>query len=87
MAACLVPSPGIEPSPPALGNEESELVGHLGTPYPGLFICICIIFIHTHIYPSSFYPSALWEKDEGRKRETKENSLDAVAIIPGVVVA
>ena len=73
----LVPRPGIEPSPPPLGNEESELVGHLGSALPRLFICICIyiISIHTHAYLASFYPSALWEKGrEGRKREARRTA-------------
>ena len=63
-------------------------MGHLGSPLPRLFICICIyiIFIHTHVYPSSFYPYALGKKDR-RGRRDQEKSLDAVAIIPGVMVA
>lgn len=75
MAACLVPSPGIEPSPPALGNEESELVGHLGSPLPRLFICICIIFIHTHIYPSSFVHLHCGKKDRRGGRERPREQL------------
>lgn len=52
-------------------------MGHLGSPLPRLFICICIyiIFIHTHVYPSSFYPYALWKKGQkGRKRETRRRA-------------
>ena len=65
-------------------------MGHLGSPLPRLFICICIyiIFIHTHVYLSSFLSiCTVRKRTEGEEERDQEKSLDAVAIIPGVMVA
>lgn len=77
MAACLVPSPGIEPSPPALGNEESELkeVGHLEAPYPGyLSVSASSLSIPISAHPPSIHLHC-GKKDRRGGRERPREQL------------